>query len=49
MSTVEIAKELTVAFINKLNIVNASEMQDVAKKIGEAYRTIYKEVEATFK
>lgn len=41
MNSDEIAKEITVAFTNRLTVLNVSEVEDAAKKIGGAYKEIF--------
>ena len=44
----ELAKEITVALINKLGAQSSSSLKTTSEKIGEAYKIIAKSVEETY-
>jgi hypothetical protein len=44
MSSYEIAKEITVALVNKLGAQNAGTLETSSKAIGEAFKTILKAI-----
>lgn len=47
MENEEIAKEITIALVSKLNVVNLNEVEDAAKKVGKAYKDILAEIRSS--
>jgi hypothetical protein len=47
MTDKEIAKDITMAFVTRLDIINLSDVKGAAKKVGEAYKAIHVAVSAT--
>jgi hypothetical protein len=48
MTTQEIAKEITIALVNKLGAQSSSSLKTTSEKIGEAFKIIAKAIQESY-